>query len=98
MFLEVSVKEALYTTAAHKHLQNPVFKEACAFSVFAPLDILNIRAFTWTLLKEKRPVGEVTVPVQAISPGSSTLVLPITLSPDGERKETYRAIVEANLQ
>ncbi|KAI5192625.1 hypothetical protein NECID01_2018 [Nematocida sp. AWRm77] len=77
VFVEVAIKDKAYVTTPNQDIERPAFSERFVFSVFRPLDLLDFRVYGWTLMKEKKLLGEYTLPVSAIPPGESSLVLPI---------------------
>lgn len=90
IYLEIIVKEEKKITSASKNPMQPSFFESFSFSVFVPLDVFHLRVYGWTLMEEKKVIGEVSIPLLAISPGSSTLDLPISYFSEGNENIIYK--------
>ncbi|KAI5184354.1 hypothetical protein NEHOM01_0099 [Nematocida homosporus] len=90
VFLELSVKDTQYSTKPTIQLESPAFTESFTFNVFTPLDILYIQVWTWTLLKEKKSIGEISLPLYAIPPGQSNLSLIAEILYIDTKKSTYK--------
>jgi len=78
VFLEISVKDQTHATEPEKNFENVKFEDVCSFSVFVPLDMLEVRMFAWTLLREKREIGSAFIPLVSLSLGRSMLQIPVS--------------------
>ncbi|KAI5190074.1 hypothetical protein NEMIN01_0859 [Nematocida minor] len=73
VFIEVVVGENSKATASVGDIANPVFNETFSFPVFVPIDVVEIKVYAWTLLKEKKFLGEILLPALTIAPGESSI-------------------------
>ncbi|OAG29433.1 hypothetical protein NEDG_00566 [Nematocida displodere] len=96
LFVELFLNDTHYTSKATADLNSPRLDELFTFNVFLPLDQLYFRVGGWTLLKEKKYVGEYTLPLSCLSKGQITLQVPIISMHLEEEREicTIKAISE----
>lgn len=73
VFVEVAAGDKSLTTPSSKNISSPEFNSTFSFDLFTPTDSVEIRVFGWTLLKEKKFLGEIVLPGPSIPPGSSSI-------------------------
>ncbi|KAI5126845.1 hypothetical protein NEPAR04_0673 [Nematocida parisii] len=73
IFLEILVGSESKITKASSDIASPCFDESFSFPVFTPVDTIEIKVYGWTLLKEKKFLGEVEISANAISPEESAI-------------------------
>ncbi|KAI5180370.1 hypothetical protein NEOKW01_0674 [Nematocida sp. AWRm80] len=98
IFLELSCNTTTITTKTTTNITHPVVTETLQSTVFTPVDILHIKVFGWTLLKEKRFLGETHLGLSAIPVGNSTADLSIVMPYEESDKKIYHLKSILNLQ
>ncbi|KAI5134711.1 uncharacterized protein NESG_00966 [Nematocida ausubeli] len=77
IFIEIVVGDKSKITKPSEEIMLPKFNETFEFPVFTPLDRVEIKVYGWTLLKEKKFLGETELPSKAIPLGTSSFAADI---------------------
>ncbi|KAH9386165.1 uncharacterized protein NEMAJ01_1061 [Nematocida major] len=95
VFVEASVGEQAHVTASSQDVTAPEFNKNFSFSVYTPVDTLELKVFGWTHLKEKKFLGEVSLPLFSIAPGESSICTGVPAMSIDSTASVYK--INANL-